>query len=86
MKHEKDYTYWYYEEKMFIGSRGCTVRFLFYLGLDVNPTDNTAAKRLYERWGLSYGRRDTHLDGVFEYTDEQGNQSQSEDWCVDMIK
>ena len=56
-----------------------------YLGLDVNPTDNSAAKRLYERLGY-HAVGDVHLDGVYEYTDEQGNQGKYEDWCIDMIK
>lgn len=56
-----------------------------YLGLDVNPTDNSAAKRLYERLGY-HAIGEIHLDGVYEYTDEQGNQGQYEDWCIDMIK
>lgn len=56
-----------------------------YLGLDVNPTDNLAAKRLYERLGY-HAVGEIHLDGVYEYTDEQGNQGQYEDWCIDMIK
>ena len=56
-----------------------------YLGLDVNPTDNSAAKRLYERLGY-HAVGDIHLDGVYEYTDEQGKQGQYEDWCIDMIK
>ena len=56
-----------------------------YLGLDVNPTDNFAAKRLYERLGY-YAVGELHLDGIYEYTDEQGNQGKYEDWCIDMIK
>ena len=56
-----------------------------YLGLDVNPTDNSAAKRLYERLGY-HAVGEIHLDGVYEYTDEQGNQGKYEDWCIDMIK
>ncbi|MDE5865565.1 MAG: GNAT family N-acetyltransferase, partial [Lachnospiraceae bacterium] len=56
-----------------------------YLGLDVNPTDNFAAKRLYERLGYR-AVGEIHLDGVYEYTDEQGNQGKYEDWCIDMIK
>lgn len=56
-----------------------------YLGLDVNPTDNLAAKRLYERLGY-HAVGEIHLDGVYGYTDEQGNQGQYEDWCIDMIK
>ncbi len=56
-----------------------------YLGLDVNPTDNPAAKRLYERLGYNAVGK-IHLDGVYEYTDEQGNQGKYEDWCIDMIK
>ena len=56
-----------------------------YLGLDVNPTDNSAAKRLYERLGYR-AVGEIHLDGVYEYTDEQGNQGKYEDWCIDMIK
>ncbi len=56
-----------------------------YLGLDVNPADNSAAKRLYERLGY-HAVGELHLDGVYEYTDGQGNQGQYEDWCIDMIK
>ncbi len=56
-----------------------------YLGLDVNPTDNSAAKRLYERLGYQ-AVGELHLDGVYEYTDAQGNQGKYEDWCIDMIK
>ena len=58
---------------------------ILYLGLDVNPTDNSAAKRLYERLGY-HAVGELHLDGVYEYTDEQGNQGKYEDWCIDMIK
>lgn len=56
-----------------------------YLGLDVNPTDNAAAKRLYERLGY-HAVGEVHLDGVYEYTDEQGTRGKYEDWCIDMIK
>lgn len=56
-----------------------------YLGLDVNPTDNPAAKRLYERLGYNAVGK-VHLDGVYEFTDQQGNQGKYEDWCIDMIK
>ena len=56
-----------------------------YLGLDVNPTDNSGAKNLYERLGY-HAVGELHLDGVYEYTDEQGNQGKYEDWCIDMIK
>lgn len=56
-----------------------------YLGLDVNPTDNSAAKRLYERLGY-HEVGEKHLDGVYEYTDEHGNKRRYEDWCIDMIK
>ena len=38
-----------------------------------NPTDNSAAKRLYGRLGYC-AVGEIHLDGVYEYTDEQGNQ------------
>lgn len=63
----------------------CRENEISYLGLDVNPTDNFAAKRLYERLGYrAVGK--VHLDGVYEYTDEQGNQGTYEDWCIDMIK
>ena len=56
-----------------------------YLGLDVNPADNPAAQRLYERLGYhTVGA--LHLDGVYDYTDSQGNQGKYEDWCIDMIK
>lgn len=34
-----------------------------YLGLDVNPTDNPAVKRLYERLGY-HAVGEVHLDGV----------------------
>lgn len=63
----------------------CKEKKIPYLGLDVNPTDNSAAKRLYERLGY-HAVGDIHLDGVYEYTDGQGNQGQYEDWCIDMIK
>lgn len=56
-----------------------------YLGLDVNPNDNSAAKRLYERLGYK-AVGEAHLDGVYEYLDELGNQGKYEDWCIDMIK
>ena len=56
-----------------------------YLGLDVNPADNPAAQRLYERLGYhTVGA--LHLDGVYDYTDSQGIQGKYEDWCIDMIK
>ena len=56
-----------------------------YLELDVNPADNPAAQRLYERLGYhTVGA--LHLDGVYDYTDSQGNQGKYEDWCIDMIK
>lgn len=55
------------------------------MGLDVNPTDNPAAKRLYERLGY-HAVGAVHLDGLYEYTDELGNQGKYEDWCIDMIK
>lgn len=56
-----------------------------YLGLDVNPIDNPAAKRLYERLGY-HAVGEIHLDGVYEYTDAQGKHGRYEDWCIDMIK
>lgn len=56
-----------------------------YLGLDVNPTDNPAAQRLYERLGY-HAIGTLHLDGIYDYTDSQGNQGKYEDWCIDMIK
>ena len=63
----------------------CKEKGIPYLGLDVNPTDNPAAKRLYERLGY-HTVGEVHLDGVYEYTDEQGSQGKYEDWCIDMIK
>ena len=63
----------------------CKENEISYLGLDVNPTDNSKAKRLYERLGY-HAVGEVHLDGVYEYTDEQGNQGKYEDWCIDMIK
>ncbi len=51
----------------------------------MNPADNSAAKRLYERLGY-HAVGEIHLDGVYEYTDEAGNKGQYEDWCIDMIK
>ena len=63
----------------------CKEAAISYLGLDVNPTDNSAAKRLYERLGY-HAVGELHLDGVYEYTDEQGNQGKYEDCCIDMIK
>ena len=63
----------------------CRENDIFYLELDVNPTDNFAAKRLYERLDY-YTVGEIHLDGVYEYTDEAGRQGQYEDWCIDMIK
>ena len=63
----------------------CRENDIFYLGLDVNPTDNFAAKRLYESLGY-YTVGEIHLDGVYEYIDEAGRQGQYEDWCIDMIK
>lgn len=56
-----------------------------YLGLDVNPADNAAAKKLYERLGY-HAVGEMHLDGIYEYIDEQGNGGRYEDWCIDMIK
>ena len=56
-----------------------------YLGLDVNPTDNSAAKRLYERLGYREVG-EIHLDGVYDFMDKHGSQGRYEDWCVDMIK
>ena len=56
-----------------------------YLELDVNPTENPGAKRLYERLGY-HAVGEIHLDGVYESANEQGNQRQYEDWCIDMIK
>ncbi len=63
----------------------CKENGISYLGLDVNPADNSAAKRLYERLGY-HAVGEIHLDGVYEYTDEAGNKGQYEDWCIDMIK
>ena len=63
----------------------CKEKEIPYLGLDVNPTDNSAAKRLYERLGY-YAVGEIHLDGVYEYIDEEGNRGKYEDWCIDMIK
>ena len=63
----------------------CKENEISYLGLDVNPTDNSEAKRLYERLGY-HAVGEIHLDGVYEYTDEQGKQGKYEDWCIDMIK
>lgn len=63
----------------------CKENGISYLGLDVNPADNSAAKRLYERLGY-HAVSEIHLDGVYEYTDEAGNKGQYEDWCIDMIK
>lgn len=63
----------------------CEENAIPYLGLDVNPADNSAAKRLYERMGYR-AVGEIHLDGVYEYTDETGNKGQYEDWCIDMIK
>ncbi len=65
--------------------RYCKEQRIHYLGLDVNPTDNANAKRLYERLGYNEVGQ-IHLDGIYEYEDEQGNHGQYEDWCVDMIK
>lgn len=56
-----------------------------YLGLNVNPADNAAAKRLYERLGY-HAAGEIHLDGIYEYTNGQGNRRSYEDRCVDMIK
>ena len=58
---------------------------IHFLGLDVNPTDNSAAKRLYERLGYREVG-EIHLDGVYDFMDKYGNQGRYEDWCVDMIK
>lgn len=63
----------------------CKENAIPYLGLDVNPADNSDAKRLYERLGY-HAVGEIHLDGVYEYTDEAGNQGRYEDWCIDMIK
>ena len=63
----------------------CRERGVPYLGLDVNPEDNPAAKRLYE--GLGYTAvGELHLDGVYGYVNEDGTQGEYEDWCIDMIK
>lgn len=63
----------------------CREKGVPYLGLDVNPADNPAAKRLYERLGYT-AVGELHLDGVYGYTNEDGSQGEYEDWCVDMIK
>ena len=41
----------------------CKENAISYLGLDVNPTDNSAAKRLYERLGY-HAVGEMHLDGI----------------------
>lgn len=63
----------------------CKEKGILCLGLDVNPEDNPKAKRLYEKMGY-HTVGEIHLDGVYEYTDEQGNKGKYEDWCMDMIK
>ena len=63
----------------------CKEKGILCLGLDVNPEDNPKAKRLYEKMGY-HTVGEIHLDGVYEYTDEQGNKGKYEDWCIDMIK
>ena len=63
----------------------CKDNKISYLGLDVNPKDNSGAMRLYER--LSYVKvGELHLDGVYPSKDENGNDCEYEDWCIDMIK
>lgn len=63
----------------------CRERGVPYLGLDVNPEDNPAAKRLYE--GLGYTAvGELHLDGVYRYVNKDGTPGEYEDWCIDMIK
>lgn len=63
----------------------CRDRGVPYLGLDVNPEDNPAAKRLYERLGYT-AVGELHLDGVYGYVNEDGTPGEYEDWCIDMIK
>lgn len=63
----------------------CVERGVPYLGLDVNPADNAAAKKLYERLGY-HAVGGLHLDGVYAYTDGDGSRKEYEDWCIDMIK
>ena len=63
----------------------CKENGISYLGLDVNPTDNLSAMRLYEK--LSYEKvGELHLDGIYPSKDKNGNSCNYEDWCIDMIK
>ncbi len=55
-----------------ISSRGFAT-----VGLSVNPTENSAAMRLYERLGYRPDGGDPYLDGVYD-----GN----EDWVINMTK
>ena len=63
----------------------CRERGIPWLSLDVNPADNPAAKRLYERLGYR-AVGELHLDGVYKYIDEHGASKEYEDWCIDMVK
>lgn len=65
--------------------QACRERGVPFLGLDVNPTDNGAARRLYERHGYQVVGA-LHLDGIYPSKDEQEKDALYEDWCVDMIK
>ena len=52
--------------------RGCD-----RLGLAVNPDDNPAARRLYERLGYRHDGGEKYLDGVY---------NGFEDWVIDLEK
>lgn len=47
------------------------------IGLAVNPDDNRAARRLYERLGYRHDGRPKYLDGVY---------GDYEDWVIDLEK
>jgi GNAT superfamily N-acetyltransferase len=47
------------------------------VGLAVNPSLNTYAKRFYEKLGYKHDGKQSYIDGVYNGV---------EDWCIDMEK
>ncbi|HVM06892.1 MAG TPA: GNAT family N-acetyltransferase [Acidimicrobiales bacterium] len=47
------------------------------VGLSVNPEENVAARRLYERLGYHHDGGEPYLDGVYDGV---------EDWVIDLVK
>ncbi len=75
-----------------IGSRlatgaedACRALGVHWLGLDVNPTDNAPAQRLYQKLGYAVVGP-LHLDGTYPTILPDGSAGVYEDWCVDMVK